>query len=277
MKKILEYRVFDLLKDKDNADFLDKVKKENPNMYTRFLNLVGNKGLEKAKEMYQEFDPEYVKIKKQQEKDRQLELKRLRTKEGKIEARNKILDKYSEEIEEFNNILKNSYLKSLEKKIKNNKILNDYLVSVNAKKSYSNLFNQALKKPEKLIRMFDYDIKIDSLSFPYKRYGWEYDTTKRRDLILIIQYYNIKTKKFKYLINFNFPLTWWDLDYVLPKFDVKKDEKFIDARNDAINKFSNSFKDREELDTILNKVTYLLSDEVYDKWKLQQDVNKYNL
>ncbi len=70
MKKILEYRVFDLLKDKDNEKFLDKVKKENPDMYAKFLNLVGNKGLEVAKQKYQEYDPEYVELKKQEEKEK---------------------------------------------------------------------------------------------------------------------------------------------------------------------------------------------------------------
>jgi hypothetical protein len=277
MKKILEYRVFDLLKDKDNEKFLDKVKKENPDMYAKFLNLVGNKGLEVAKQKYQEYDPEYVELKKQEEKEKKLELKRLRTKEGKIEARNKILDKYSKEINEYNDILQNSYLKKLEQQIKNNKVLNDYLVSSRAKKSYTNLFNQQLKKPEKLVRYFGYDLKIDSLIYERNTFSWEYESYKKRESIHIIQYYNIKDNNFKYQIYFNFPLTWWDIDYNLPKFDSNKESEFIDARNDAINKFKKSGLTRTELETIIMKVTYLLSDECYEKWKFQQDTNKYNL
>jgi hypothetical protein len=216
-------------------------------------------------------------INQPEEKEKKLELKRLRTKEGKIEARNKILDKYSKEINEYNDILQNSYLKKLEQQIKNNKVLNDYLVSSRAKKSYTNLFNQQLKKPEKLVRYFGYDLKIDSLIYERNTFSWEYESYKKRESIHIIQYYNIKDNNFKYQIYFNFPLTWWDIDYNLPKFDSNKESEFIDARNDAINKFKKSGLTRTELETIIMKVTYLLSDECYEKWKFQQDTNKYNL
>ena len=72
MNRILEYRVFDLLKDPENEKFLDKVKKENPDEYNRFLNLVGNKGLEVAKQKYQIYDPEYKKQKEAEEKAEKL-------------------------------------------------------------------------------------------------------------------------------------------------------------------------------------------------------------
>jgi hypothetical protein len=61
MRKIYEYRVFDILKVPENEKFLAKVKKENPDLYTKFLNLVGNKGIEKTKEIYVDYDPEVVK------------------------------------------------------------------------------------------------------------------------------------------------------------------------------------------------------------------------
>ena len=59
MKRILEYKVFDILKNKENENFLDKVKKENPDLYSKFLNIIGNKGLEIAKQKYQEYYPEF--------------------------------------------------------------------------------------------------------------------------------------------------------------------------------------------------------------------------
>jgi len=69
MKRLFEFKVYDILQDKDNEKFLDKVKKENPDLYTRFLNIVGNKGLDVAKEKYKEFDPVLVKIQQQKDKD----------------------------------------------------------------------------------------------------------------------------------------------------------------------------------------------------------------
>ena len=42
MKKLLEYRVFDLLKDPDNEKFLSKVKTENPDLYVQFTSYYSN-------------------------------------------------------------------------------------------------------------------------------------------------------------------------------------------------------------------------------------------
>lgn len=44
--------------------FLDKVKKENPDKVSRFRGLISNRGLEAAKEIYKEIDPEEIKNKK---------------------------------------------------------------------------------------------------------------------------------------------------------------------------------------------------------------------
>ena len=45
----------------ENANiFLDKVKKENPEMFVKFLNIVKNKGLDIAIGKYNEFDKEYI-------------------------------------------------------------------------------------------------------------------------------------------------------------------------------------------------------------------------
>jgi len=46
--------------DENSNIFLDKVKKENPEMFAKFLNIVKNKGLDIAIEKYKEFDKEYI-------------------------------------------------------------------------------------------------------------------------------------------------------------------------------------------------------------------------
>ena len=47
-------------KSPEEDSFLRKVKEENPEMLTKFINMVKNKGLEVAKEKYNEFDPEII-------------------------------------------------------------------------------------------------------------------------------------------------------------------------------------------------------------------------
>jgi len=70
MKKLLEFRAFDILKDEKNQEFLKKIKTENPDLYSTFVNIIGKKGLEIAKQKYEPYDPEYKKILKEKEKKR---------------------------------------------------------------------------------------------------------------------------------------------------------------------------------------------------------------
>jgi hypothetical protein len=127
MKKLLEFRLFDLLKDKDNEDFLNKVKKENPDKYMLFVNILGRKGLEIAKTEYEEYDPNYVKIKKEKEKVEKAEWKKQNNKEKKEQRHDELLKKYSSEITEVYDILKNSSLKKLKQNIENDKNLSYFL------------------------------------------------------------------------------------------------------------------------------------------------------
>ena len=52
MKLILEYSAYNVLKDESNYEFLKKVKNENPDLYSKFMNIVIKKGLEYAKKEY---------------------------------------------------------------------------------------------------------------------------------------------------------------------------------------------------------------------------------
>ena len=57
--------------DDENINiFLRKIKSENPNMFTRFYNIVKNKGLDVAKEKYDEFDPQKITQRKEQEQEK---------------------------------------------------------------------------------------------------------------------------------------------------------------------------------------------------------------
>ena len=53
MKRLFEFRVYDIIKDDNNREFLNKVKDENPELYDRFMSLIGNKGLEIAGSVHQ--------------------------------------------------------------------------------------------------------------------------------------------------------------------------------------------------------------------------------
>lgn len=274
MKKIFEYRVFDILKDKDNSDFLDKVKKENPDQYTRFLNLVGNKGLEKAKEMYQEFDPEHIALKKKEEKEKQLELKRLRTKEGKIEYNQKIRTDYASKISDIEYEVDYSFLKKLHFIIQKYKNISGYLESAKSKKSYTSIADKELKKKPGTIK-YRTLWTIDQLTYKMNQYSF-YMESSASNLINIIHYFNIDTKLTTYSITFGLPSTLNDEYH--PKFDSNKDEKYLNGRNNTINEKLKKYNvDQEEILNILSKLNYLLSDECYERWKLNQAVNKYNL
>ena len=48
------------LRTNDESDFLKKVKNENPEMYVRFVNLIKNRGLDYAKEIYKTYDKEII-------------------------------------------------------------------------------------------------------------------------------------------------------------------------------------------------------------------------
>jgi len=275
MKKILEYKVFDILKDPENQKFLDKVKKENPDLYTKFLNLVGNKGLQVAKEKYVEHDPEEVKIRKEKEKKEKALLQKLGRQEYKKQKNQEILDTYKKEIDEIESILLLSELKTLPNIMFNDTIIGNFLDGV--KKKYTNIFKKLLKTPKYLFIKLNHNIIIDNVVFYLSPFWVE---EKPSILIEISQLYNLKTKELKYSINFSLSSD----DYWSPivKSDRKKEEEFLESRNGFINKLNKNNISKEELyDIIFKKFRTAISDEVYEKWKeeykLKKDVDKYNL
>jgi len=132
MRRIYEFKVFDILKDKGNEEFLDMVKKENPNLYSKFLNIVGNKGLEIAKDKYNYYTPEEVNRRKEEERSNNV---RQRTEE-RDRVNKSFLDNFKGEIDEVNEILKDSELKKLSKLMKVDLSISEILKGT--KKTYSN-------------------------------------------------------------------------------------------------------------------------------------------
>lgn len=279
MKKLLEFRLFDLLKNKDNEDFLNKVKKENPDKYMLFVNILGRKGLEIAKTEYEEYDPNYVKIKKEKEKVEKAEWRKQNNKEKKEQRHDELLKKYSSEINEVNNILKNSPLKKLEQNIENDKNLSYFLKY--AKTHYTKDFLKILKDNrniEDTFRVYDYPdgtlrgyrFLIDTLSYSVD------DQFEDSRILKISQYYILTSKKLTYNIDFNL-----DTVYELPG-DRNKEKDFIEQRSKYLDKLSRVGLDNDELYKIIFGVfSKSLSNEVYDKWyedwKFKNRINKYNI
>jgi hypothetical protein len=270
MKRILEYKVFDLLKDQDNVDFLDKVKKENPDLYAQFLSTLGNKGLEIAKKKYQEYDPEFVKSEK-------LRKKRESTKEFKDKKKENILIAWSDEIKEIENILSSTPLKNIAKYIEDNTNITKYMRSAGYKKKYENVFLQLVKNPFKLPSEFRSrgSIYIDNImfgsDFRYKSWFGEDPTS----FIRLYQFYNIIEKKLTYTIKFGMP----DIDiYSIPSVDNNKMPEYLTQRNNYIQiKLGQDKIDIEELYKIINNFSVTLSEEAYKNWVIENDMKKYNM
>lgn len=266
MKKILEYKVFDLLKNKDNEEFLDKVKKENPDMYGQLLSTIGNKGLEFAKKKYQDYDPEFVKSEK-------LRKKRESTKEYKNSKSDEMLKLFSDEIVEIKNVISKTPLKTIMHYINDNELISNYIHSVGHKKNYTNEFLKILKKPLLLRRELSHNIKIDTLKYCTNPKYISWFGEEPSSTITIMQYYNLDKKEFLYLIRLN---TSGD-SYSLPSIDKGKDIEFLRYRNNYIYGLSRSTVNIEEVYNSLNKFSAALSDDFYNKWEMEKDSNKYNL
>jgi hypothetical protein len=269
MKKILEYKVFDLLKNKENEEFLDKVKKENPNEYVKFLNILGNKGLETAKRKYQEYDPEYIKSELQRKKIE-------KTKEYKEKAKNDLLDKFAEEINDIENILLDSPLKQILTFIKNDNRLNEYLNNCKSKKQYKNNFSDIINSSGRKLSQLKWreKILIESLMF-YNTYFSDYDFSDYKNVLINIQhYYIMKDTKSVFTFKIIMPST-------LPKEDNIKDFKFIEYRNNNINLKLNinnrNYLEYNEIIKAIEELSHFLSDEYYQEWKFRNDASKYNI
>ena len=272
MKKILEYNTFDLLKDKDNSIFMNKVKKENPELYTKFLSILKNKGLEVSKEKYEEYDPNRVKIRKEIEKEEQLIRKRENTKEAHEKRYQEMLEKYKDEIQEIKKIISSSKLDDIIDKIDSDKNISDYLKSCKTKKRYENNFKRLLREPKDL----DYDLRWNILleTTYYTTNSISYWESGFVNIIYIQHFYNLNTKEETYYPMFNFYVDDYS-DNIIP-IDRNKDDDYLEDRHKYARKLANKMSFDEVLLTI-RKISALLSDETYDRWKLQKDAEKYNL
>lgn len=281
MKKILEYRVFDLLKDPENAKFLDKVKKENPDLYVQFLNILGNKGLEIAKQKYQQYEPEYKKQQIEKEKAEKALKKKIGAKEYKTKQHQALLDLYEKEITEVQIAMIDSPLDELAIRIRKDKRISEYLESCGAKKQYTNKFKELLKNPRHLSYEFSRKINVDSLKFnkTYQDYNENREVTQ--SIISVNHYYNKNTKESTFEVYFKLFDNDFDSFY-LPRIDAKKESEFLDQRNRYVKeKLHKSNIDKKELYDLINKFSSVLDERVYQNWKkewdLKQTVNKFNI
>lgn len=265
MKKILEYKVFDLLQNKENEEFLDKVKKENPDLYIKFLNVLGNKGLDRAKEKYKEYDPEYIKSERSKKKKEN-------NKKNKEKLRKNLLELYSEEIKEIEKILSESPLKKILKYIKSDEILKEYLEKCRAKKQYKNTFLEVIRGQFNKFRGNRWlsHTKIEYLLFTQSKYS-EYDFEKITNNIITISHsYNLEKHESDYNLSINRSGTH-------TMYDIMKGEEFIKYRNKSMEDLVCYNITENELLNKIKKLSYYLSDDFYEEWKMEQDVKKYNL
>lgn len=272
--RILEFRIFDLLKNKDNEEFINKVKTENPELYVKFVNILGRNGLDFAKAEYLKYSPEYLK---DQRKKESLEKRKEKIKKEKED----LLLKYKLEIDEVENILDNSELFNLEIYIEKNKTLRKYLTQCSTKVKYNNLFLKLKKTPHKLIKYingrynrlsFDMDIDEIDYSLTFKHY----EISRKRSIINIRQMYNYKDFEVKYNIDFNF-----NYRSKLPDMDKHKKREFLDWRSTFIGSLDKSNINITEVYNLIDKFSSLLSDEYYEnwleEWNLKQEIEMYNL
>lgn len=284
MKKIFEFKVFDVLQDAENVKFLDKVKKENPNLYNKFLNLIGNKGLSVAKDKYKEFEPEYVKKQQELEKIEKSRLNKLLNKQKKEEEKENILNKYKNEIDKIENYVYDLTIYDIEKYINNDKNIINYFKKLGDKKSKTkNEFNDYLKNTKKLEEFFlqkektkkDFfssRIKLNSLNYTIKQLD-HYDTTNSK-IISIDRYLDIYDNIIYTLyINFESP---YDNFWIITKYD-KEEEYYDDIKKYANNLSLYEFINIDELYKKIDLLSYILSDEYYEEWKIKKNAEKYNI
>lgn len=277
MKIILEYKVFDLLKNSENEIFLDKVKKENPDLYIQFLNIVGNKGLDVAKQKYNFYDPEVKKEREKKEKEEKLRKKRLGVKKLRELADEELLLKHKDIIEEIETKLFFSYLPQLASKIEKDPRISKYLKHLKAKRVIKNDFKNFIKSPKN----FKFDrrvlVNLDTLYFITRYYNRSEDKYDNVSIIKIGQYYVLDTKELKYSVNFKL-YDHENNSYFIPKIDKEKDRQFLSDRNTYIRSLDQTNLSKEELnDIVFNKLSNALDENSYMEWEIKQMSNKFNI
>ena len=255
MKRLFEFRVYDIIKDDNNREFLNKVKDENPELYDRFMSLIGNKGLEIAKQKYLEFDTvEVEKREKQQKKDE----RRRKFKEKKENYIRRFLSTYGDAVNDINNYLITSPLKKIINIIREEKNLKKW------NKKYQTLF---LGRNSSAYALTSNPIDKILIVSPNHRYPLEFGGA---NTIKIEQYVNKLTEDDKkigsitYSVQFNFEPHSMDL--------------FISDRDINIGDLTSyKYVSYDELKELLEKFKYYMSDKYKEDWKIEQEVEKYNI
>lgn len=290
--KLFEFNIAELRKNKEIDDFLRKVKSENPEEYARFVSLVGNKGLEIAKQKYEPYDPEYKKLMKQKEKEKEARRKREKTKEFRDQRDSEIITKLEPTINEIEGILLDSPLKTLLYDIKKDNKLNDFLFNqLRCKEKYSNEFKGWLKKPVNLERELKLNLSIDSLTIQSYLVGsiWFEEEQSPKNVINVKQHYKSgiyfkgdlmkefnKERELRYSVEFGIPED--DFYGAFLKMDKGREKEYIEERNSAIRKLSAFLITKEELyKKIFEDFVYLISQEHYEEWKFKKNVADYNI
>lgn len=275
--KLFEFNIVELRKNKEIDEFLIKVKSENPENYSKFVSLVGNKGIEIAKQKYKIYDPKYKKFMRQKEKKEN-------NKKIKEQKNKEILSRLTPIISDIENILVKSPLKQLLIDIKKDQKLNNFFFNdLRCEKKYKNKFKDWLKKPVRLEQKTNpnygqvvLSLLIDILEIKSDIY-WGFEESKPKCVIKIEQYY--KEKELKYSVRFELPYyeSFYPSDSYL-KIDKGREIEYINKRNNEVIKL-NSFNINKEVlyKKIFEDFVYLISEKHYKEWKFEQDVSNYNL
>ncbi len=250
MKRLFEFRVYDIMKDDDNREFLNKVKDENLDLYDRFMSLVGNKGLEIAKKKYLEFDPSEVKRVKREKK------KQIR----KQSEYDYLMGLYSNILGELTEYLKISPLKDVLNIITQEKNLKNW------KKQYR---TGNLKISNSYITSFSESKPIDTVVITPRIYKNPDILEFREDSFTIYQYVSFSRDR-KNITGYHFSIKFdFDFDFEISEFEECKLSK--------IKKLRRTNMDINYLQEILEKFKYYMSNKYEEDWKIEQEAKKYNM
>lgn len=252
MSKMFEQVVKNLLKESDDEyTFLKKVKAENPTLYSKFYSIIKNKGLDAAKQKYNEFDPELIK-------QRQKNQKKLDKQLSKIESQAKAHSELNEFVTVYNEMLKkNSIGKELIK------IFNE------SDRKYLNLDGYKTKN-----LLNDLYTKDPNTLRNYVEHGVDIHTEK-------IYLYNKTRQKYEgYSDNIIVDVFFMPSAHNF-KFNIKMNLGFDEFGNSMIDRIVNALKDKwngfKQEDMDIDKTLTIFVDfiEDFSKDNVQNILNKF--
>jgi hypothetical protein len=252
MKKILEFKNFEILNNPENYNFLSKVKKENPDLYFKFVNILNRKGLEQAKIAYDQYDPEKIK---QREKEEKINLRKKKKEDNKKE----LLNKFKYDIEKINNIRYVHNLVDFEIFIDSD--INIRKAIKPCRRVYKSDITTKLKNINKdFIRQNR--IKLGTLLYIYGRFT----------MISIDEVYNkYIDSNVEYFVTLDLPSVRHMVN------GVPVETEFIKYRNHIVQNTIGGYYTKEDVFEVLKKFSHLLSDEFYEDWVISNNASKYNL